>query len=135
MQLETRVWSTSFAQNLARRGLLGAITHWLGTFLSCNTYFTMSLWVCWMRSLPLSNLNRRPGEIVDMALAAPVALTKHGRRSVILMSAEAYDSLVSGRSAQKAIALEPATLKQAGPSFLARQALKVSRDEEEDRSE
>ncbi|MFK4810962.1 type II toxin-antitoxin system prevent-host-death family antitoxin [Devosia sp. ZW T5_3] len=88
-----------------------------------------------MRSLALSDLNRRPGEVVDMALAAPVTLTKHGRRAVVIMSAEAYDSLVSGRAVVQVTTSEPAMPKKDGPSFLARQGRKVSSDEDENRGE
>jgi prevent-host-death family protein len=84
-----------------------------------------------MRSLALSDLNRRPGEVVDMALAAPVMLTKHGRRAVVMMSAEAYDSLVSGGSVVQVSVPESAKPKTEGPSFLARQARKIANEEHE----
>lgn len=67
-----------------------------------------------------------------MALAAPVMLTKHGRRAVVIMSAEAYDSLVSGGSVVQVTASEPAKPKTEGPSFLARQARKIVSEEYED---
>lgn len=88
-----------------------------------------------MRSLALSDLNRRSGEVVDMALAAPVTLTKHGRRAVVIMSAEAYDSLVSERAVVQVTTSEPAMRKKDGPSFLARQGRKVSSDEDGNRGE
>ena len=78
-----------------------------------------------MRSISLSDLNRRPGEVVDMALAAPVALTKHGRRAVVILSAEAYDALVSQRLAAPS-ETAPAEEKTTKPSsFLLRQATKA----------
>ncbi|MGB3336955.1 MAG: type II toxin-antitoxin system prevent-host-death family antitoxin [Devosia sp.] len=84
-----------------------------------------------MRSLPLSNLNRRPGEIVDMALSAPIVLTKHGRQSVVIMSAEAYDSLVSRNAGTMDEAAPVNEIKKPASSFLVRQAAKAFTPEEE----
>ena len=43
-----------------------------------------------MRRYSLSELNRRPGELVDHALLGPIALTKRGRDHLVMMSAEHY---------------------------------------------
>ena len=88
-----------------------------------------------MRSVALSDLNRRPGEIVDMALAGPVTLTKHGRRAVVLMSAEAYDSMVAGQPAQHASVSAKSDSKKVGSSFLSRKAREILKDEHEDEGE
>lgn len=77
-----------------------------------------------MRSFSLSELNRRPGVVVDMALAAPVALTKHGRRSVVILSAEAYDALLSGSLAAEMDLASGAGKTRTASSFLLRQAIR-----------
>ncbi|MBJ3786349.1 type II toxin-antitoxin system prevent-host-death family antitoxin [Devosia sediminis] len=46
-----------------------------------------------MDEFSLSDLNRRPGELVDIALTRPILLTKRGRRQLVMMSAAAYDAL------------------------------------------
>jgi prevent-host-death family protein len=51
-----------------------------------------------MKSFSLSELNRHPGEIVDAALAEPVALTKHGKRKLVVMDAVTYDILKHGKA-------------------------------------
>jgi prevent-host-death family protein len=51
-----------------------------------------------MKSFSLSELNRHPGEIVDAALAAPVGLTKHGKRKLVLMDAQTYERLAVTRA-------------------------------------
>jgi prevent-host-death family protein len=51
-----------------------------------------------MKSFSLSELNRHPGEIVDAALAAPVGLTKHGKRKLVMMDAVTYEILKHGRA-------------------------------------
>lgn len=47
-----------------------------------------------MREFALSDLSRRQGDLVDAALVAPISLTKHGKRKLVLLSVEAYESLV-----------------------------------------
>ncbi|WMT91955.1 type II toxin-antitoxin system Phd/YefM family antitoxin [Pelagibacterium sp. H642] len=79
-----------------------------------------------MRTVSLSDLNRRPGEIVDMALAAPLVLTKHGRQAVVMMSAEAYNSLVSGRADAVSQSPSATDAKKQASGFLARQAAKTA---------
>ena len=41
-----------------------------------------------MNRFSLSELNRHPGKIVAAALAAPVNLTKIGRRKLVMMNAQ-----------------------------------------------
>lgn len=48
-----------------------------------------------MRAFTLSELNRTPGDLVDLALASPIVLTKHGRRKIVMLSMDAYDDLVT----------------------------------------
>lgn len=47
-----------------------------------------------MKEFSLSDLNRRPGELADAALASPIMLRKHGRFQLVMMSAEHYEKLV-----------------------------------------
>jgi prevent-host-death family protein len=51
-----------------------------------------------MKSFSLSELNRHSGEIVDAALAAPVGLTKHGKRKLVMMDAVTYEILKHGKA-------------------------------------
>jgi prevent-host-death family protein len=51
-----------------------------------------------MKSFSLSELNRAPGQIVDAALAAPVGLTKHGKRKLVVMNAVEYELLKHGKA-------------------------------------
>lgn len=48
-----------------------------------------------MRTYPLSELHRNKGDIVDAALREPIGLTKHGKRRLVLLSAEQYDALTA----------------------------------------
>ena len=51
-----------------------------------------------MKSFSLSELNRHPGEIVDAALAAPVGLTKPGKRKLVMMDAQMYERMAVTRA-------------------------------------
>ena len=51
-----------------------------------------------MKSFSLSELNRHSGEIVDAALAAPVSLTKRGKRKLVMMDAVTYEILKHGKA-------------------------------------
>ena len=51
-----------------------------------------------MKSFSLSELNRHPGEIVDAALAAPVSLTKNGKRKLVMMDAQTYERMAVTRA-------------------------------------
>ena len=57
-----------------------------------------------MLEFTLSDLNRRPGEVVEAALTAPVCLTRHGRKKLVILHMDRYDELVgmsvSGNSAE-----------------------------------
>lgn len=46
-----------------------------------------------MKSFSLSELNRKPGEVVEAAMAAPVVLTKRGKPKLVMMPASIYQSL------------------------------------------
>ena len=48
-----------------------------------------------MREYSLSDLNRRPGELVDKALASPILLKKHGRAQLVMMSIEHFEGLTT----------------------------------------
>jgi prevent-host-death family protein len=47
-----------------------------------------------MIEFTLSDLNRRPGEIVEAALAGPVCLTRHGRRKLVILQMDRYEDLL-----------------------------------------
>lgn len=51
-----------------------------------------------MKTFSLSELNRHPGEIVDAALAAPVSLTKNGKRKLVMMDAQTYERMAVTRA-------------------------------------
>ncbi len=61
-----------------------------------------------MREFNLSDLNRRSGELADLALVAPISLKKHGRPHLVLLSAAEYERLLAPRNqpggVQKALA-------------------------------
>ena len=46
-----------------------------------------------MRTFTFSDLNRRPGEIADIAGSQPVALTKRGKVKIVMVAADLYDEL------------------------------------------
>ena len=50
-----------------------------------------------MRQIRAQDLQRRTGEVQDLALRAPVAITHHGREKLVLMSRETYDRLTAGK--------------------------------------
>ena len=49
-----------------------------------------------MREFMLTDLNRRPGELLEVAAVEPVALTRYRRVRFVLMSAERYEGLAKG---------------------------------------
>ena len=63
--------------------------------------------------------------------AISVSLTKHGRQSVVMMSAEAYNSLVSGDAGAGSQGPSATATKKEALSFLARQAAKAAEREED----
>lgn len=46
-----------------------------------------------MKSFSLSELNRKPGEVADAAIVAPVSLTKRGKPRLVMMPVSHYESL------------------------------------------
>ena len=46
-----------------------------------------------MKRVSAQELQRNIGEVQDMALVEPVAITHHGRERLVLLSAEEYDRL------------------------------------------
>jgi prevent-host-death family protein len=46
-----------------------------------------------MKTFTFSDMNRTPGEILDAALVEPVALTKRGKRKLVVMSAADFQKL------------------------------------------
>ena len=51
-----------------------------------------------MKTFTYSDLNRTPGEILDIALVEPVMLTKRGKGKLVVMSAVDFDILKHGRA-------------------------------------
>lgn len=60
-----------------------------------------------MKQFTFSEVNRQSGEILDTALIEPVALTKHGKEKLIIITAEKYHHLM-GQSSAVAYTLEDA---------------------------
>ncbi len=46
-----------------------------------------------MKTFTYSDMNRTPGEILDIALVEPVMLTKRGKDKIAIMSADVFDRL------------------------------------------
>jgi prevent-host-death family protein len=46
-----------------------------------------------MKTFTYSDMNRTPGEILDIALVEPVSLTKRGKDKLVVMSADVFDQL------------------------------------------
>jgi prevent-host-death family protein len=51
-----------------------------------------------MKTFTYSDMNRTPGEILDIALVEPVMLTKRGKGKLVVMSAVDFDILKHGRA-------------------------------------
>lgn len=49
-----------------------------------------------MKTFTYSEMNRTPGEILDIALVEPVMLTKRGKGKLVVMSAVQYEILAFG---------------------------------------
>ncbi|MFD1792199.1 type II toxin-antitoxin system Phd/YefM family antitoxin [Ochrobactrum teleogrylli] len=60
-----------------------------------------------MKSFSFSEMNRASGDILDAALAEPVALTKRGKEKLIIVSTEVWDKVIS-QAKTKAYTLENA---------------------------
>lgn len=53
------------------------------------------LYTLWMTiEMPVSEARARFSEVMDFAWQEPVILTRHGRRSVVMLSADEYDRLM-----------------------------------------
>lgn len=52
-----------------------------------------------MKQFTFSDLNRAPGEILDMALVESVALTKRGKEKIVTLSVDTYQQLIGGMHA------------------------------------
>lgn len=51
-----------------------------------------------MKNFSFSDLNRRPGEVLDAALAEPVTLTRHGKPKLVVVPIESWNVLRHGRA-------------------------------------
>lgn len=51
-----------------------------------------------MKNFSFSDLNRRPGEVLDAALAEPVTLTRHGKPKLVVMNADLFERISFTRS-------------------------------------
>ena len=51
-----------------------------------------------MKTFTYSDMNRTPGEILDIAWVEPVMLTKRGKGKLVMMSAVDFDILKHGRA-------------------------------------
>lgn len=60
-----------------------------------------------MKQFTFSDMNRASGEILEAALIEPVALTKHGKEKLVILTADAYQRL-RGQPHTVAYALEDA---------------------------
>jgi antitoxin Phd len=50
----------------------------------------------------LTDLSNRSGEVVEAAFRGPVDITRRGKRKFVLLTAEAYDRLVSTADTRRA---------------------------------
>ena len=55
-----------------------------------------------MTQFSLTDLSNRTGEVVEAAFRGPVEITRRGRRSFVLLTAEEYDRLVRGADTRQA---------------------------------
>ena len=46
-----------------------------------------------MKTFTYSDMNRTPGEILDIALVEPVTLTKRGKDKLVIMKADVFNRL------------------------------------------
>jgi prevent-host-death family protein len=61
-----------------------------------------------MLKFTLSDLNRRPGEVVEAALAGPVCLTRHGRDKLVIIHMNRYEELLGTDMKQQTDRSRPA---------------------------
>lgn len=52
-----------------------------------------------MRSISARDAKNSFGKLIDMARAEPVAIEKHGRTVVVVLSVESYEMLLAGEGA------------------------------------
>ncbi len=55
-----------------------------------------------MADFSLTDLGNRSGEVVEAAYRGPVEITRRGKRKFVLLTAEAYDRLVSAADTRRA---------------------------------
>jgi antitoxin Phd len=55
-----------------------------------------------MAQFSLTDLNNRPGEVIEAAIRGPVDLTRHGKRKFVLLSADRYDEIVARGDVRRA---------------------------------
>ena len=55
-----------------------------------------------MAHFSLTDLSKRPGEVVEAASRGPVEIRHRGRREFVLLTAEEYDRLVSAADTRQA---------------------------------
>ena len=55
-----------------------------------------------MRSITSADAKNNFGELIDLARAAPVTVTKYDRPVVVVMAAEEYERLVERKKVKKA---------------------------------
>jgi len=60
-----------------------------------------------MKTYSFSEMNRASGDILDAALAEPVALTKRGKEKLIIVSTDVWEKVLN-RAKSKAYTLENA---------------------------
>ena len=78
-----------------------------------------------MLEFTLSDLNRKPGEIVEAALAGPVYLTRHGRRKLVILPVDRYEDLLQSGEREKPAQQKPA----AGGGLASLNALNVQQED------
>lgn len=67
-----------------------------------------------MRSMSARDAKNSFGKLIDMARAEPVAIEKHGRTVVVVLSIESYEMLRAGEGASAPVG--GARLRTGGPS-------------------
>jgi antitoxin Phd len=55
-----------------------------------------------MARFSLTDLRNKPGEVVEAAFKGPVEITRHGKRTAVLLAADYYDRLVHAADARRA---------------------------------
>jgi prevent-host-death family protein len=55
-----------------------------------------------MARFSLTDLRNKPSEVVEAALKAPVEITRHGKRTAVLLAADFYDRLAHAADVRRA---------------------------------